>query len=63
MLSSNGTQPTIEFFLNLIKAQSPKVSPSIFMTDRDQAQVNAIRSVFPNYGRIFYCWWHVLWAI
>jgi hypothetical protein len=63
MLSSNGTQLTIEFFLNLIKAQCPQISPSIFMTDRDQAQINAIRAAFPECQRIFYCWWHVLRAI
>jgi len=45
MLSSNGTQSTIQYFLNLIKTQSPDVSPSIFMTDRDQAQVNSIRAI------------------
>jgi len=33
------------------------------MTDRDQAQVNSIRVAFPECRRIFYCWWHVLWAI
>ena len=63
MLSSNGMQATIEFFLNLVKARSPGISPSIFMTDRDQAQVNAIRSAFPDCQRVFYCWWHVLRAI
>src|SRR5260370_8367001 len=63
MLSSNGTQATIEFFLNLINAQSPAVLTSIFMTDRDHAQVNAIRTVFPECQRVFYCWWHVLRAI
>src|SRR5258708_34137027 len=63
MLSSNGTQATIEFFLNLIKAQSPTVLPSIFMTDRDHTQVNAICTVFPECQRIFYCWWHVLRTI
>ena len=63
MLSSNGTQATIEFFLNLIKSQSPKISPSIFMMDRDHAQVNAIRTAFPECQRVFYCWWHVLRAI
>ncbi len=63
MLSSNGMQVTIEFFLNQIKARSPEISPSIFMTDRDHVQVNAIHSAFPNCPRIFYCWWHVLWAI
>ena len=63
MLLSNGTQVTIEFFLNLIKAQSSAVLPSIFMTDRDHAQVNAIRTVFPECQCIFYCWWHVLCVI
>ena len=32
------------------------------MTDRDQAQVNAIRKVYPM-CHIVYCWWHVLCAI
>jgi MULE transposase domain len=63
MLSSNGTQATIQYFLNLIKGQNPGVSPSIFMTDRDQAQVNSIRATFPECSRVFYCWWHVLRAI
>jgi hypothetical protein len=63
MLSFNGTQATIEFFLNLVKARSPEITPSIFMTDRDHAQVNAIHSAFPQCQRIFYCWWHVLRAI
>jgi len=63
MLSSNGTQATIQYFLNLIRAQSPEISLSIFMTDRDHAQVNAIRVAFPQCHRIFYCWWHVLRAI
>ncbi|KAH9173877.1 hypothetical protein EDB89DRAFT_2068386 [Lactarius sanguifluus] len=38
MLSSNGTQATITYFLDIIKCQSLEVLPSIFMTDRDQAQ-------------------------
>jgi hypothetical protein len=33
------------------------------MTDRDQAQINVIHLAFPDCGRIFYCWWHVLCAI
>src|SRR5216684_4641090 len=63
MLSSNGMQATIEYFLNLIKSQNPEISPSIFMTDRDHAQVNAIHAAFPQCQRVFYCWWHVLQAI
>ena len=48
MLSSNGTQVTIEYFLNLIKSQNPKISPSIFMMDHDHAQVNMIHAAFPQ---------------
>jgi hypothetical protein len=52
-----------QFFLNLIKRESPDISPSIFMTDRDQAQVNAIRGTYYPSSHVFYCWWHVLRAI
>ena len=62
MLSSNGTQAMIKFFIKFVKDQSPDISPSIFMTDRDQAQVNAIRETYPS-SRVLYCWWHVLRAI
>lgn len=62
MLSSNGTYVTIKYFLDLIKAQSPDISPTIYMTDRDQAQVKAIRATYPS-SRVLYCWWHVLRAI
>ena len=48
MLSSNGTYVTIKYFLDLIKAQSPDISPKIYMTDRDQAQVKAIRATYPD---------------
>ena len=33
------------------------------MTDCDHVQVNAICLAFPECPCIFYCWWHVLWAI
>ncbi len=33
------------------------------MTDRNQAQVNAICMAFPECQCMFYCWWHVLRAI
>ena len=32
------------------------------MTDRDQAQVKAIRATYSG-CRVLYCWWHVLRAI
>jgi hypothetical protein len=63
MLSFNGTQTTIEYFLRLVKAQSPGINPSIFMTDHNHMQENAIYTAFPECKHIFYCWWHVLRAI
>ena len=62
MLSSNGTQATIKFFINFAKHQNPDISPLIFMTDQDQAQANAICETYPS-SCVFYCWWHVLRAI
>src|SRR6266404_7816178 len=62
MLASNGTQATIKYFMTLIKYRAPEVSPTIFVTNRDQAQVNAICDVYPN-SHVLYCWWHVLRAI
>ncbi len=46
MLSSNSMQATIKYFLNLIKLQNPEISLSIFMTDCDHIQVNAIHAAF-----------------
>src|SRR6266852_4702667 len=62
MLSFNGTYVTIKYFLQLIKAQNPNISPNIYMTDCDQAQVKAICVTYPS-CQVLYCWWHVLRAI
>jgi hypothetical protein len=62
MLSSNGKYATIQYFLQIIKTQSPNISPNIYMTDRDQAQVKAICVTYPCCW-VLYCWWHILRAI
>jgi MULE transposase domain len=61
MISSNGTEDTINFFLKSIRTQSPSVFPEIFMSDKDHAQMNAIRCQYPK-AALFLCWWHVLHA-
>jgi hypothetical protein len=61
MISSNGTEDTINFFLKLIHTQSPSVSPEIFMSDKDHTQMNVIRCQYPK-AALFLCWWHVLHA-
>jgi MULE transposase domain len=48
MLLSNGTVATIAFFLNWVKIVSLGIWPSIIMTDRDLAQIKAIKAVYPN---------------
>jgi MULE transposase domain len=61
MLSSNGTTDTIEFFLNCVKEMSPTVWPAVIMLDCDQAQLNALKKVYPD-SQILLCIWHVLCA-
>ena len=62
MLSSSGTEVTINFFLQFVKTASLSVIPAIIMSDRDKAQMNAIGSVYLD-SKLLLCWWHVLRAI
>ncbi len=59
MLSSNGTEATIQFFLNFVKMRNPEITPQITMTDRDKAQMSAIKAVYPE-TTLLLCWWHIL---
>lgn len=61
MLASHGDEATINFFLQKLRLQSPTISPGWFMTDRDLAQINAIKHQYPN-TNVVLCWWHVLHA-
>ena len=61
MISSNAIQETITYFLRTIATHNPTVMPAIVMSDKDQAQMNAVRDVFPK-SRLYLCWWHVLHA-
>lgn len=62
MLASNGTMEIITFFVKWVRDASPEVRPAVIMTDCDQAQINALETVYPQ-SRIFLCHWHVLRAI
>jgi hypothetical protein len=62
MLSSNGTEATITYFLNFVKMRNADILPAIIMTDRDKAQMNAITAVYPE-TTVLLCWWHVLCVI
>ncbi|KAJ3523685.1 hypothetical protein NMY22_g11333 [Coprinellus aureogranulatus] len=61
MVSSKATEETISFFLNTVNARFPDVVPEYVMTDKDHAQINAIRRVWPT-AMVELCWWHVLHA-
>jgi hypothetical protein len=47
MLSSSLRTEAIKIFLNWVQAASPNIRPSIFMSDRDQAQITAIQQAYP----------------
>jgi MULE transposase domain. len=61
MISSNATEATINFFLRTVKGRNPAVKPKWFMSDKDRAQLNSIRSWYPD-SKLLLCWWHVLHA-
>lgn len=62
MLSSNAQQATIDFFLAKLRGKNPDVIPENWMTDFDQAQINAVQVRYPESKHIYLCWWHVLHA-
>src|SRR5580693_5322589 len=62
MLTSSMKMEVVKFFLNWVQATSPDIQPSIFMSDRDQAQIAAIEQAYPL-SQIFLCTWHVLCAM
>ena len=49
------------FFLYKFKGANPSVYPNLWMSDKDQAQLNALKNVY-NRSQILLCWWHVLHA-
>jgi hypothetical protein len=62
MLTSSGMTDTIAFFVRWVRDASPAVRPAVIMTDRDQAQMEALKEVYPL-SQIWLCIWHVLRAM
>ncbi|KAG8976619.1 hypothetical protein FRC05_003458 [Tulasnella sp. 425] len=60
MISSRGTERVLTHFLRLFRDRNT-MTPHVIMTDYDVAQINALRSVYPDVP-IYLCWWHVLRA-
>jgi len=50
------------FFSQFVKTHNPQIVLVIIMTDCDQAQMNAITTVYPGTTMLL-CWWHVLHVI
>ena len=61
MVSSNGKEATIKFFLVAVRARNPTVVPALFMSDFAWEQLNSIRAHYPE-SQLVLCWWHVLHA-
>ena len=59
LISSDGKTETVTRFLAAFKSICPSVGT--FMTDNDDAEINAIQMVFPESNHLL-CWWHVLKA-
>jgi len=62
MLTSSGTTDTIAFFVRWVRDGSPAVRPTVIMTDCDQAQMEALKEIYPL-SQIWLCLWHVLRAM
>ena len=61
MIASNGTAETIGYFIFLVRGRSPLIIPRWLMSDRDLAQIKALKRYFST-SKILLCWWHVLHA-
>ena len=61
-LTSSGTTDTIAFFIRWVWDASPEVRPAVIMSDRNQAQLQALKEVYPL-SQIWLCIWHVLRAM
>ncbi len=59
MLVLNGMTATIAFFLRWVRDASLSVQPAVIMTDRNQAQINALEAIYPQ-STVNLCIWHVL---
>jgi len=62
MLASNRMTATIVFFLRWVRDASLSVQPTVIMTDRDQAQINTLKAIYPQ-STVNLCTWHVLRAM
>src|SRR6266850_8035947 len=58
MLASNGTKDIISFFLHWVRDGSLAISPAMIMTDRDLAQIGALKIMYSD-SWIFLCKWHI----
>jgi hypothetical protein len=61
LILSNATEDTVWYFFQLVYSVLPSVAPKYFMSDKDQAQLNTMATVYPDLA-LNLCWWHVLYT-
>src|ERR1700730_7661632 len=59
MITSNVQQETLTFFPQTVRARNGNVKLKWIMSDKDHAQMNSIRLIYPE-SQLLLCWWHVL---
>ena len=62
MLTSSRMTQIITFFVRWVRDASLFIRPRVIMTDRDQAQITALQTIYPQ-SQLFLCGWHVLRTI
>jgi len=60
-LLAHENQEHIDLFLHDVAAWNPDIFSSVFVTDKDFAEINAISSVVPN-AQIFQCHFYIMKA-
>src|SRR6267142_954766 len=62
MLTLSRMTDMITFFIHWVQATSPAVWPTVIMSDHNQAQLQALKEVYPL-SQIWLCIWHMLQAM
>src|SRR6266850_7121496 len=62
MLTSSRMTDMIAFFVRWVQDVSLEVRPAVIMSDRNQAQLQALKDIYPL-SQIWLCIWHMLWAM
>ena len=59
LIANSGTMVVLAAWLQSIRDACPSVDVHYVMSDNDDAQLGALKRVYPE-ARVLLCWWHVL---